>query len=175
MKKPVFITLILFTVYCLGVVLYYQKDEITKQVTAVTTSLTSSTAETEFKNEMKETTPVSPEITQKVIPGKKNKDGSVVAPYVELSVTDKQNFDLKNLNNVAAPERSVRSSQLSALLANSSMRNIITIMLALFAMLQWIDYMSKFSPTDAFPKIITPAIATFFALKWDMILTWFRI
>lgn len=64
---------------------------------------------------------------------------------------------------------------IKGIVADSIFKDAITLAFGLFAFIQWIDYAANFSPGSALKAMIVPALATFLAFKWTMVLGWFKL
>lgn len=168
MKKPFVFVLIFFAIYSLGVVLYFNQDQIKSEIHSALSGL-----ETQLPKNS-ENTNSSEVVEAKDVGVVKDLQGNEVTGDTPINVTKPNNDLSKVFNTPVDPARS-RSHELQSLLQNSMVKNVITMSFMLFALIQWINYMANFSPSNALKEMITPAMATFLALNWDKVLSWFMI
>lgn len=253
MKKPIVLVLILFAVYSIGVVFYYNQDQIKTEVSSLLTkfqNVNESTNSNDLSDFHQATSipvsEVSPYQGQDVLisgtclpdktdPANKNfnffkfvntkvkilttsvakgritslqgiiVDENFKGNNVICNETNKFTYSfvasVKNLkdsfgnevidatpvvvspsnNDISkvfdTPVDSSRSKKipLQSMLQNNIFKNAVTLAFLLFALIQWINYAANFSPENALKEIIVPAMASFLALKWDIVLSWFMI
>lgn len=168
MKKPFIFVLIFFAIYSLGVVFYYNQDQIKTEINSAL-----STLETQLPKNS-ENTNSSEVVEAKGVGVVKDLQGNEVTGDTPINVT-KTNNDLSKVFNTPVDSSRSRNHALQALLQDSMVKNIISIAFLLFALIQWLDFAAHFSPENAFKNIITPAMATFFAFQWEAVLSWFMI
>lgn len=66
-------------------------------------------------------------------------------------------------------------ADIKQIVGDSIFKDGITLAFGIFAFVKWIDYASGFSPNSALKDLIVPALATFLAFKWTMVLGWFKL
>lgn len=66
-------------------------------------------------------------------------------------------------------------ADIKQIVGDSIFKDAITLAFGIFAFVKWIDYAAGFSPGSALKDLIVPALATFLAFKWTMVLGWFKL
>ncbi len=66
-------------------------------------------------------------------------------------------------------------SDIKQIIGDNIFKDAITLAFGIFAFIKWIDYAAGFSPGSALKDLIVPALATFLAFKWTMVLGWFKL
>ena len=75
-----------------------------------------------------------------------------------------------------APEMAFAGrADIKGIVGDNIFKDVITLAFGIYAFVKWIDYISDFSPNSALPRLIVPALATFMAFKWTMVLGWFKL
>lgn len=73
------------------------------------------------------------------------------------------------------PEMAFAGADIKQIIGDSIFKDGITLAFGIFAFIKWIDYAAEFSPGGALKGLIVPALATFLAFKWTMVLGWFKL
>ena len=66
-------------------------------------------------------------------------------------------------------------SNITEMLTGGQVKPIIKFGLGMYAAWKWFEYFASFKPSSAFLDIILPAMMTFLAFKYDVVLGWFKI
>lgn len=77
--------------------------------------------------------------------------------------------------SVALMPFSAEAQNLNKILTNQYFKQIISFGLGMYAAWKWFEYFNNFSPSSAFRDIIVPAIITYLAFQWSVVLGWFGI
>lgn len=64
---------------------------------------------------------------------------------------------------------------IKGIVSDGTFKDIVTLGFGLFAFWKWIEYIAGFSPSSALKDMIVPALITFLAFKWTMVLGWFKL
>lgn len=64
------------------------------------------------------------------------------------------------------------STVVKGILQLEVVKSSITVGFAFYAFIKWIDFFQNFDSGKALTGIITPAILTFFAIKWQDVVKW---
>lgn len=66
-------------------------------------------------------------------------------------------------------------ADVKGIISDGIFKDAITLGFGIFAFIKWIDYAAGFSTGNALTGLIVPAMATFLAFKWTMVLGWFKL
>ncbi len=66
-------------------------------------------------------------------------------------------------------------ADVKGIIGDGIFKDAITLAFGIFAFIKWIDYAASFSTGNALTGLIVPALATFLAFKWTMVLGWFKL
>ncbi len=73
------------------------------------------------------------------------------------------------------PELALARADVKSIVGDGIFKDAITLAFGIFAFIKWIDYAAGFSTGNALTGLIVPALATFLAFKWTMVLGWFKL
>jgi hypothetical protein len=65
------------------------------------------------------------------------------------------------------------TTNIKGILGDSTFQIGLTLGFAILAAFKWVSYFAGFDPKNALMDAIVPAVLTFLAFKWDMVIGWF--